>query len=137
MKLVRVGRVVVAVVALAGCAAEKPSRIPKKPNSELIVGDFERHPPAGKNAYRFFGNGEFFAAKDRGELEHTPHLSEGTYEVDGTKLTFHAKRGECANDAATGVYQVVISKIGIRFTKVDDACAWRGRLDGQTLWRIK
>ncbi len=37
----------------------------------------------------------------------------------------------------TGTYQVVVSKIGIRFKKLDDSCAERSRLDGQTWWRIK
>jgi len=132
------GRVVVVIglCVLAACPAETPSRIPKKPNNELIVGEFERHPPDGKTAYRFGDDGSFIAAKSRAELEHTPHLSEGVYQVEGDKLTFTAARGECG-DAKVGVYKVVISKVGIRFVKVDDACAWRGRLDGQTLWRVK
>jgi len=31
----------------------------------------------------------------------------------------------------------VISKIGIRFTKVDDPCADRSKIDGQTWYRAK
>ncbi len=111
--------VVIGFLLLAACPGPEPtSRIPKKPNDELIVGEFERHPPAGTTAYRFGLDGTFIAAKAKGELDRTPHLSEGTYKV--------------------GSYKVVISKVGIRFVeKIEDACDWRGRLAGQTLWRIK
>ena len=36
-----------------------------------------------------------------------------------------------------GTYKVVISKIGIRFTKVDDACERRAKIDGETWYRIR
>lgn len=126
------------VVLLAACAGPDPtSRIPKKPNDELIVGEFERRPPAGTAAFRFGNDGSYIVAKNKNELERTPHVSEGTYTVQGDKLTFTAVRGECA-DAKVGSYKVNVSKIGIRvIEKLDDACDWRSRLAGQTLWRIK
>lgn len=131
-------RYAILVVLICSCGgSEPPSRIPKKPNDELIVGDFERHPPAGTTAYRFGSDGSFFAGKTKAEIERTPHLSEGTYKVTGDTLTFEAVRGECSADAKTGTYKVVISKIGIHFEKLEDSCEWRGRLTGQTLWRIK
>lgn len=131
-------RRVILLVLLAACPGPEPvSRIPKKPNTELVVGDFERHPPGGTAAYRFGPDGTYTVAKNKGEMERTPHVSEGTYTVDGDKLTFTAARGECA-DAKIGSYKVNISKIGIRIIeKLDDACDWRARLAGQTLWRIK
>jgi hypothetical protein len=48
-------------------------------------------------------------------------------------------QGMCAERAGdqTGVYTVVISKIGIHFTKVEDSCERRSSIDGQTWWRIK
>jgi hypothetical protein len=125
------------VLALVACASPQDPKPPKKPNNELVVGDFTRKPPDGEMAVRFGADGTFFFAKNKGELARTPHLADGTYKVDGDQLTFAADKGMCADGAATGTYKVVISRIGIRFTKVEDACADRARLDGQTLWRIK
>jgi len=34
------------------------------------------------------------------------------------------------------VYTVVIPKVGIHFTKVEDSCARRAAIDGQTWWRL-
>lgn len=125
------------LLSACGGTTEPASRIPKKPNNELIVGDFERHPPAGTAAFRFGADGSYTVSKTKGEMERTPHVSEGTYTVAGETLTFSTTRGECA-DAKVGSYKVNISKIGIRvIEKLDDACEWRGRLAGQTLWRIK
>jgi len=130
---------VVALLIASACAgpAEPTSRIPKKPNNELVVGDFERHPPAGTSAFRFGADGTYTVSKTKDEMERTPHVSEGVFQVEGDKLTFTAARGECAN-AKVGTYKVVLSKIGIRVVeKLEDACEWRSRLAGQTLWRIK
>lgn len=127
-----------ALLALAACsssATEAPP--PKRPNNELIVGDFARKPPDGEMAVRFAADGSFFFAKTKGELARTPHLADGTYKVDGDQLTFTADKGMCADGAKTGTFKVVVSKIGLRFTKVEDGCADRARLDGQTLWRLK
>lgn len=131
-------RSMIAVGLLAACPGPEPtSRIPKKPNTELIVGDFERRPPAGTAAFRFGLDGSYTVSKHKGEMERTPHVDEGTYRVEGDKLTFETTRGECA-DAKVGSYKVTISKIGIRvIEKLEDACEWRARLAGQTLWRIK
>lgn len=133
-----VKRSILIALLLAACPGPEPvSRIPKKPNTELVVGDYERRPPAGTAAFRFAADGTYTVAKNKGEMERTPHVSEGTYKVDGETLTFETTRGECA-DAKTGSYKVNISKIGIRvIDKIDDACEWRARLAGQTLWRIK
>ena len=88
-------------------------------------------------AVRFGADGSFFFAKNKGELDKNPHLADGKFEVQADTLTFTADKGMCADGSKTGSYKVVISKIGIRFTKVEDGCADRARLDGQTLWRIK
>jgi hypothetical protein len=128
------------VCLVVGCGSSKPEPVPpKKPNNELVVGDFERRKPSGEQAFRFDNNGNYFVVKNKGELDHTPHISDGTYKVDGNKLTFSADKGACSENAAEkdGTYEVVISKIGIRFVKVNDPCETRSHLDGQTLWRIK
>jgi uncharacterized protein (TIGR03066 family) len=128
-------RAVLVLIAACGTPAERPP--PKAPNNELVVGDFTRKPPDGEMAVRFAGDGTFLFAKNKGELDKQPHLADGTYKVDGDQLTFTATQGMCADGAQAGSYKVVISKIGIRFTKVNDGCADRARLDGQTLWRLK
>ena len=45
------------------------------------------------------------------------------------------RSGEMCEPGVSGTYKVVISKIGIRFTKVDDACERRSRIDGETWYR--
>ena len=130
-------RRVVLLALLAACPSATPDpQPPKRPNNELVVGDFARKPPDGEMAVRFAPDGTFFFAKNKGELAHTPHLADGTYKVDGDQLTFTAEKGMCADGAKSGTFKVVISKIGLRFTKVEDDCADRARLDGQTLWRL-
>ena len=125
------------LAALAACSAPIDRPPPKRPNNELVVGDFSRKPPDGEMAVRFSADGTFFFAKTKAELDKSGHLADGTFKVDGDQLSFTADKGMCADGAKTGTYKVVISKIGIRFTKVDDGCADRARLDGQTLWRLE
>lgn len=125
------------LLLLAACSSsQRDPQPPKKPNNELVVGDFARRPPDGEMAVRFSADGRFFFAKTKGELEKSGHLADGSFQVENDQLTFVVDKGMCADGAKTGTYKVVISKIGIRFTKVDDGCADRARLDGQTLWRL-
>jgi hypothetical protein len=125
------------LVSIAACATPADRPPPKPPNNELVVGDFTRKPPDGEMAVRFGGDGTYLFAKTKGELDKPAHVADGTYTVEGDQLTFTAEKGMCADAAKSGSYNVVISKIGIRFTKVDDGCADRARLDGQTLWRLR
>ena len=131
-------RRVVLLAVLAACPSATPDpQPPKRPNNELVVGDFSRKPPDGEMAVRFGTDGSFIFAKTKGDLGKPPHLADGTFTVEADQLTFTATKGMCADGAKSGSYKVVISKIGIRFTKVDDGCADRARLDGQTLWRVQ
>src|SRR2546423_9005116 len=110
------------VCLLVACGSEKGQPMPpKKPNNELIVGDYERKKPSGEQAFRFDNNGNYFVVKNKGELDHTPHVADGTYKVEGNKLTFSADKGACSETAAekAGTYEIVISKVGIRFVKVN------------------
>lgn len=128
------------LAACSGAGNKEPdhSRIPKKPNNELILGLFEKHPPAGTTAFKFDTDGTFVIAKSKVELERSPLLMEGKYTVEADKLSFETVRGECAGDHAKGSYKVVLSKVGIRvLEKIEDNCEWRGKLVGQTLWRHK
>jgi hypothetical protein len=73
-------------------------------------------------------------AHDAKELDSKP-LAVGTYKLDGDKLTLVYQKGEMCEAGAEGTYQVVISKVGIRFTKVDDPCERRAKMDGETWYR--
>jgi hypothetical protein len=126
-------------VTLLACADQPRRSPPKRPNTELIVGEFERRPPVGEQAIRFYPDGEYRLAKNRAELDRSPHLGNGRYDLDGDQLKLTAEKGLCSESAGdkTGTYKVVISKVGIRFEKLDDDCEDRARMDGQTWWRIK
>jgi hypothetical protein len=124
---------------LLACSSKPDPIPPKRPNNELILGEFERRPPVGEQAIRFEPDGNFRVAKNKSELDRTPHLADGTYKLDGDQLTFSDTKGQCMENAGDneGTYTVTISKIGIRFVKVTDSCEPRSKLDGQTWWRVK
>jgi len=109
---------------------------PKRPNTELIVGEFARKPPAGTTAARFRGDGSVTIAHEASELDSKP-LASGTFKLDGDQLTLTYSKGEMCRPGEAGVYSVVISKVGIRFTKVEDSCERRAKMDGETWYRIK
>jgi hypothetical protein len=128
--------VVVFAGVVAGCGPDKPHAVPPKPpNNELIIGVFERHPPEGTTAARFRADGSVVIAHDRDKLD-GPTLAEGHWELDKDQLTLSYDKGACAQQGA-GVYKVVLSKVGVRFTKVEDSCAERAQIDGQTWFREK
>jgi len=128
----------VPLALFAACGPEPRAVPPKAPNTELIVGEYERHPPDGTTAIRFRADGSVRLAKAKAQLDAEPPLASGTWKLDGAKLTLTYDKGACeAAGEQTGVYTVVISKIGIHFTKVEDACARRAAIDNQTWWRIK
>ncbi len=133
-------RVVMIAMVLAACSSAAPDPAPpKRPNTELVVGDFERRKPDGETAIRFDVDGKLRLAKTKGELERTPYIAEGTYKLDGDQLTLTHEKGSCTESAGeqAGTYKVVISKVGIRFVKLTDDCERRSQMDGQTWWRIK
>ena len=120
---------------LATCAPQ-PQPTFKKPNNELIIGEFARRPPEGENAVRFTTGGTFRIAQTKAMLDKEPPLAAGTYKLEADKLRFTSDKGQCADAEATkvGTYKVVLGKIGIRYQKLEDACEQR-KLDGQTWWR--
>ncbi|MBA3465212.1 MAG: hypothetical protein H0T46_35100 [Deltaproteobacteria bacterium] len=124
-------------VLLAACPAAQPIP-PKRPNTELITGVYERHKPDGETAIRFDASGSYRVAKNRMQFDIEPPVQTGTYKVAGDQLTLIAGKGQCAESSGTkeGVYKIVLSKIGIRFTKVSDSCERRAAYDGQTWWRV-
>ena len=77
------------------------------------------------------------------DAEPDAELRVGPFEPDGDELVLSAQAGMCGDGApqagGTGArvatYRVVISKIGIRFTKLSDSCERRAMFDGQTWWR--
>ncbi len=129
----------VSIGQLAACTEPPHAMPPKRPNTELIVGGYERHPPDGETAIRFRADGSVRLAKTRALLDTEPPLAAGTWKLDGPKLTITYDQGICTDKPTdkAGAYNVVISKIGIHFTKVEDSCERRSAIDGQTWWRIK
>jgi len=130
-----------AIASLAPLAACSEPQVvpPKRPNTELIVGEYERHPPQGETAIRFRADGSVRLAKSRAQLDAEPPLATGSWKLDGGRLTLSYDHGICTDQPGdhTGVYTVVISKIGIHFTRVEDSCERRSAIDGQTWWRLK
>lgn len=127
------------IASLAACGPDHTPVPPKAPNTELILGEYERHPPEGQTAIRFRGDGSVRLARTRALLDSEPPLATGTWKVDGKRLTLTYDKGICTDKPSdkSGTYTVVISKIGIHFTKVEDSCERRSAIDGQTWWRIK
>jgi hypothetical protein len=124
----------VALIVVAACASGGSHPPPKPPNEELIVGDYERHPPDGTTVARFKADGSIEIAHDRTSLG--PHdLATGTFDLKGDALTLTYTGGEMCKGSGPGHYKIVISKIGIRFTKLDDPCDQRSKMDGQTWFR--
>jgi hypothetical protein len=128
---------VATLALLAACPAPQPVP-PKRPNTELIAGEYERHAPDGETAIRFQPDGGYRIAKNHMQFDVEPPIGTGTYTIDKDTLTIEASKGMCAESAATktGTYKVVLSKIGIRFTKINDSCERRSKFDGQTWWRL-
>jgi len=118
---------------LIGCE-KPPPQPPKRPNQELIVGEFERRPPVGTTAARFGADGSIVVAHERSELDRKP-LAQGTYKLEGDKLTVSYSSGEMCEAGVEGTYSVVLSRVGIRFKKLDDACERRAKMDGETWYR--
>lgn len=120
---------------LIACGKPEPMP-PKRPNTELIVGEFARKPPVGTTAARFRGDGSVTIAHEAGELDSKP-LATGSFKLDGDKLTLTYSKGEMCPAGVEGTYTVVISKVGIHFAKVEDGCERRAKMDGETWYRIK
>ncbi len=129
--------ILVGFLVLCGCP-DPQRQPPKRPNTELIAGSYERHKPDGETAIRFDPGGTYRIAKNRMQFDVEPPVGTGTYKVDGDQLTLTADKGQCAETGGTknGAYKIVLSKIGVRFTKVTDACERRSAYDGQTWWRV-
>src|SRR5262245_52547165 len=126
---------VLLLVPLVVACGEKPEPMPpKRPNNELIVGDFERHPPAGTTAARFRGDGSIIVAHEAADLDRKS-LAEGTWTLEGDKLTLTYAKGEMCEAGVAGTYQVVLSRVGIRFKKLEDTCDRRAKMDGETWYR--
>jgi hypothetical protein len=126
----------IAIVVAACGGSDHPSMIPKKPNNELIIGEFARRPPDGTTAARFRADGSITIAHEQSQLDTKP-LATGQFQLEKDQLTLSYTGGEMCKGGGPGVYKVVLSKIGIRFTKVSDDCDQRSKLDGQTWFRVK
>ena len=121
-------------ILLAACASSPT--VPKRPNDELIVGEFERRPPDGTTVARFRADGSITVAHDRASLDRKD-LAGGSYQLDKDQLTLTYTKGDMCPAGVAGTYKVVVSKVGIHFSKVDDSCDDRAKIDGQTWFRVK
>ncbi|HWU91008.1 MAG TPA: hypothetical protein VN253_27270 [Kofleriaceae bacterium] len=132
-------RTLLVACLLLGCGPSRPAPVLKKPNDELILGDFTRRGPDGTAAIRFTGDHAYRVVKDKTMFDREPPVGTGTWKLEGDRLVLTAQKGMCTDGRAEreATYQVVISKIGIRFTKVGDDCSRRATMDGQTWWRIQ
>jgi hypothetical protein len=120
--------------SIVACSTKPDPMPPKRPNDELIVGKFSRRPPVGTTAAWFRADGSITLASKLEEIDTKP-IAQGQFKLDGDKLTLVYDKGEMCEPGVEGIYTVVISKIGIRFTKVDDPCERRARIDGETWFR--
>ena len=123
------------LILCAACGGGSKAVV-KRPNNELIVGSFERHPPDGTTIARFQGDGTVTVAHDKASLDRK-NLAVGQYKLDGDSLTLTYTEGEMCKPNEIGTYKVVVSKIGIRFAKVSDSCERRAKIDGQTWFRAQ
>jgi hypothetical protein len=130
-------RLLLIPIVLSSCGGSDHKYVPpKKPNNELILGEFARKPPDGTTAARFRADGSVTIAHEESQLDTKP-LATGTYTLEKDQLTLTYTGGDMCKGGGAGVYKVVLSKIGIRFTKVSDDCEQRAKLDGQTWFRVK
>src|SRR5258706_919922 len=114
------------LVVVAACGSKPDAQPPKKPNNELIVDEFERKPHDGTTIGRFRGDGSVTIAHDRASLD-SKNLAEGTYTLDKDQLTLTYSKGDMCKAGVAGVYKIVLSRVGIHFTKVQDACDDRAK----------
>lgn len=126
-------------LAAGACGPSHPPLPLKKPNDELIVGDFARRGGDGKAAIRFARDGGYRLVKDKDSFEQNPPLGDGTWKISGDQLSLSAQHGICAegDGERDATYKVVVSKVGVRFEKVSDSCERRATMDGQTWWRLQ
>jgi hypothetical protein len=131
----RAMRLALACVVLSACGGKPAPVPPKPPNTDLIVGKYERHPPDGTTAAWFRADGSITIAHEKAELDTKP-LAKGFWKLDGDQLTISYDSGEMCPKGVEGTYKVVLSKIGVHFTKVEDRCDRRAKMDGQTWYRL-
>ncbi len=122
-----------ALIVLVACGSSHDPIPPKKPNNELIIDTFERRPPNGTTAMRFRADGSIDVAHSKDKLDGSDLVAHGSWQLDKDQLTLTYETGMCAG-GGPGVYQVVLSKLGIHFKKVSDDCAQRAKMDGE-VWR--
>jgi hypothetical protein len=123
------------VVAATACSEKPAPQPPKRPNTELIVGKYERHPPAGTTAAWFRADGSVTIAHEKAELDTKP-LAVGTWKLEGDQLTLVYNKGEMCPAGAEGTYKIVLSRVGVHFSKVEDSCDRRAKMDGETWYRV-
>jgi hypothetical protein len=124
------------LAACGGADSDHPKAAAQKPpNDTLILGSYERRPPLGTTAIRFERDGNVTLAHDKSKLD-SETLAKGTWALDKDQLTLTYTEGDCAQDGP-GVYKIVVSRLGVHFQLVNDACETRQKMDGQVWRRIE
>ena len=138
-------RLIVAVlVGLAACgggsgpsgSGDTHAAAVRPPAEDIIFGIFERKPPLGTTAIKLARDGTLILAHDKDHLDDDKPLATGTWKLEKDTLTLAYSIGMCADSARSGTYKVSLSKVGIHFTKIEDDCAQRAKIDGETWWRV-
>ena len=97
-------------LVLAACAGPPHTAVPlKPPNNQLLLGEYERHPPDGTTAIRFRADGSVRVAKTKALLDTEPPIAVGTWTVDGTKLTLTYDQGACTEAATDATFVPLLS----------------------------
>jgi len=126
-------------LACAACGPSHPRAPVKPPNDILLLGDYTRRGADGETAIRFERDGTYRVVKNKSMLDKDPPLGNGSWKISGDQLTLSAQKGMCteSNEERDATYKVVVSKVGIRWEKVNDGCERRSTMDGQTWWRVR
>lgn len=124
----------------AAAAADAPAAADAAPIdatdlTPLLIGVWQEPPPT---AYlRFSADGTTAVAFTIAELDTAP-FGAGSWVLDGARLTFTNTSGVCSDNPVlqVGVYDIEVTSAELTFTKVDDPCAERAVIDGQTWTRV-
>lgn len=126
-------------LACSSCGgAPKPSPPSPEPTPVVhsLVGDFERQDPEAATVIRFSQDGTCAVGATVADLVTPSHRC--TWTLDGKRLTFTNVAGICADAEATriGAFDIEVTEATVSFKMIDDKCARRMSIDGQTWLRL-
>ena len=135
--MMRAMRLSLACVVLAACGGKPAPQPPKRAEHRAD----RRHatsatrptarPPRGSAP-----TARSTIAHEKSELDSKP-LAKGSWKLDGDQLTLTYDSRRDVPRRRAGHVQGRASKVGIHFTKVEDSCDRRAKMDGQTWFRVR